>query len=145
MQTSTVTVAVLTEQSDIEITINPADVERWTTKGTGNGGQKINKTESVVCLKHIPTGIIVKCQDGRSQHKNEEKAWEILTNKLQIIESNKLNSEIIDHRNGQIGSGERSDKRRTYREKDDLVIDHSTGKSARLKDIMKGKISLLHK
>lgn len=144
IQTSTITVAVLTEQPNIDVKINPSDIERWTTKGTGNGGQKINKTECVVCLKHIPTGIIVKCQEGRDQRKNEERAWEILKSKLQAISDKNANAAEVKTRNSQIGSGERSDKRRTYREKDDLVVDHITGKSARLKDIFKGKINLLH-
>jgi len=133
------------ETKDFDITINPSDVERWTTKGTGNGGQKINKTESVVCLKHIPTGIIIKCQAGRSQQKNEEEAWRLLKEKLYNIEFEKFQSNIIQDRNSQIGNGERSDKRRTYREKDDLVVDHITNKSARLKDVLRGHINLLHR
>lgn len=144
VQTSTITVAVLTEVKNDNVTINPSDIERWTTKGTGNGGQKINKTECVVCLKHIPTGIIVKCQEGRDQRKNEERAWEILKSKLQAISDKNANAAEVKTRNSQIGSGERSDKRRTYRERDDLVVDHITNKTARLKDVMKGKINLLH-
>lgn len=145
VQTSTVTVAVLTEQSDIQLVINPADVERWTSKGTGPGGQHRNKVETSVFLKHIPTGIVCKCENGRSQKGNEEEAWRLLRMKLLQLEKDKLNKKIVDQRNGQIGNGERSDKRRTYREKDDLVIDHISGKSARLKDIWKGKIDILHK
>lgn len=133
------------ENKDVKVIVNPLDVERWTTKGTGNGGQKINKTESVVCLRHIPTGIIIKCQDGRSQKQNEEVAWQILENKLYELEKKKTEDDIVSNRNTQIGSGERSDKRRTYRDKDDLVIDHLNNKSARLKDIIRGKINLLHK
>mgnify|MGYP003450757526 FL=1 len=125
--------------------INEADVERWYTRGTGAGGQKINKTTCVACLKHIPTGIIVKCQDGRSQRHNEEKAWEILTQKLQNIHQEKQYADELTELRNQIGTGERSDKRRTYRDKDDLVVDHITNRSARLKDIWKGKINLLHK
>jgi len=144
VQTSTITVAVLTEQPNVDVKINPSDVERWTSKGTGPGGQHRNKVETSVFLKHIPTGIVVKCENGRSQSQNEEEAWNLLKIKLQNLAIEKSQSEHSQKRNAQIGSGERSDKRRTYREKDDLVVDHITGKSARLKDIFKGKINLLH-
>ncbi len=145
VQTSTVTVAVLTEQSDIEIVINPSDIERWTSIGTGPGGQHRNKVQSSVFLKHVPTGIVCKSEIHRSQHQNEQEAWRLLKMKLLQLEKDKLNKKIVSERNGQIGTGERSDKRRTYREKDDLVIDHISGKSARLKDVLKGKIDILHK
>jgi len=144
VHTSTITVAVLKEQQDIDIKINRDDVERWTSRGTGNGGQNRNKVESSVFLKHIPTGIVVKCEDGRSQIENEKSAWKLLKAKLYESELDKTKKELTENRNSQIGSGERSDKRRTYREKEDLVIDHITNKKARLKDIWKGKISLLH-
>ena len=88
VQTSTITVSVINQQQLPDLVINEADVERWYTRGTGAGGQKINKTTCVACLKHIPTGIIVKCQDGRSQRHNEEKAWEIIKKKLQNIIQN---------------------------------------------------------
>lgn len=117
----------------------------WFSRGTGKGGQKRNKTSSSVFLKHIPTGIVTKGENNRSQTRNRNIAQELLQTKLQNIEESKLNGNITANRNSQIGNGERCDKRRTYREKDDLVIDHITNKTARLKDIWKGKINLLHK
>lgn len=145
VQTSTVTVAVLKEKAEVEIKINPEDVEKWFSRGSGPGGQHRNKVETSVFLKHIPTGIVVKCENGRSQRTNEEEAWKMLKIKLQDMNDKQSNSEVVSNRNSQIGTGERSDKRRTYREKDDLVIDHVTNKNARFKDILKGKIDLLHK
>lgn len=145
MQTSTVTVAVLKESSGVNVNINPADVERWTSRGTGPGGQHRNKVETSVFLKHIPTGIVCKCENGRSQYENEQEAWRMLKLRLYELEKKKVEGNIVSTRNNQIGTGERSDKRRTYRDKDDLVIDHITNKSTRLKDVWKGKINLLHK
>ena len=145
VQTSTVTVAVLKEYTEVEVIINPSDVERWTSRGTGPGGQHRNKVETSVFLKHIPTGIVCKCENGRSQYENEQEAWRLLRSRLYELQKKKVEGDIVSNRNTQIGSGERSDKRRTYRDKDDLVIDHLNNKSARLKDIWKGKINLLHK
>lgn len=145
IQTSVITVAISKAGEDIEFEIDRSEVERWFTRGTGNGGQNRNKVETVVVLKHIPTGIMVKCQEHRTQGKNEERAWEILKAKLEKIYLKNYSDKIVSEKREQIGSGERSDKRRTYREKEDLAIDHITGKSTRLKDIWKGKISILHK
>lgn len=135
----------MTETQNVETIINPSDIERWTSRGTGPGGQHKNVTNSSVFIKHIPTGIVCKGENSRSQHQNEQEAWRQLKLKLYELEKKKLEGDIVATRNNQIGTGERSDKRRTYRDKDDLVIDHITGKSARLKDIMRGKINLLHK
>ncbi len=135
----------MTEIQDIEIVIIPSDIKRWTTRGTGPGGQHKNTTDSSVFLKHIPTGIVCKGENSRSQYQNEQEAYRLLKIKLYELEKGKVEGDIVAFRNNQIGTGERSDKRRTYREKDDLVIDHITNKSARLKDIMRGKINLLHK
>lgn len=117
----------------------------WFSRGTGPGGQKKNKTFSSVFFKHIPTGIVTKSEDERSQHQNREIAWDRLKIKLQELEDSKLNGSVTENRNSQIGNGERCDKRRTYRDKEDLVIDHITNKTARLKDVWKGKLNLLHK
>jgi peptide chain release factor 1 len=103
----------------------------------------VNRIQSCVVLTHIPTGIQVRSEETRYQAKNEEIAWKRLEEKLKnIYDLNQYNN-LKDIRANQIGEGERSDKRRTYREKDNLVIDHITGKKASWKDIMKGKIELL--
>ncbi len=124
--------------------MDKSQVERWFTRGQGKGGQNRNKVETVVCLKHIPTGILVKSQEHRTQHQNEERAWEILIEKLKKIHDSNSNQLISDSKQEQVGSGIRSEKRRTYRVKEDLVIDHITNRSTSLKNIYKGKLELLH-
>lgn len=94
-------------------------------------------------LTHIPTGIQVKCQDTRNQGKNEEIAWARLEEKIKQVEEEKFNQMIYVDRFSQTGTSQRSDKKRTYRIKEDLVIDHKTGKSATYKEIYRGKIELL--
>lgn len=121
-----------------------SEIRRHYTRGSGNGGQHRNKTETVVVLTHMPTGIIVKCEDERSRHRNEEKAWEEMERRLREIHEKGSHEKVNDKRSSQIGCGERADKRRTYRQQDDTVSDHVTGKRARLKDVMRGKIELLH-
>lgn len=143
-QTSIVTVSVFKDEIPKAFEINKSDVERWFTRGTGNGGQNRNKVETVVCLKHIPTGIIVKCQEQRTQKQNEERAWEILKYKLENVYLQSNQTQKAFDKKEQVGSGCRSDKRRTYRVKEDLVVDHLTNKSSTLKNIYKGKIELLH-
>lgn len=115
-----------------------------TTRGTGNGGQHRNTTDSCVVITHIPTGIKV-VRDGRNQHRNKEDALAEIKKRVNTFYRTGYEEEVVEKRNGQIGSGERSDKKRTYRDKDDRVIDHETGKSASLKQFMKGKLELLTK
>lgn len=98
---------------------------------------------SCCVLTHIPTGIQVRSEDSRDQAKNEKAAWERLYEKLKLIEESKFNKEVYDDRIGQVGTGSRGNKRRTYRVKDNLVVDHITGKHAAFKDIQKGKLILL--
>jgi peptide chain release factor 1 len=107
------------------------------------GGQNLNKVSSCVQLTHIPTGIQVKVQDTRDQCKNEELAWDRLYEKLKLIDDLKNYEKNKNYRNDQIGDSGRVTKKRTYRIKDDIVIDHITGKQCRWKDIQKGKIELL--
>lgn len=121
-----------------EVTINY-------TRSRGKGGQNVNKVESCVQLIHKPTGIVIRSEDSRDREKNEVMAWERLTEKLKKVFDETLQKEHNDNRNNQIGSGERSDKKRTYRQKDDRVIDHETGKETTLKQFMKGKLELLKK
>ena len=113
-----------------------------TTRGTGNGGQHKNTTDSCVVVTHHATGIKV-VRDGRNQHKNKEDALKELKIRVNNFYKTGHMEESVEERREQIGKGDRSDKRRTYRVKDDLVVDHITNKSASLKDILKGRIILL--
>lgn len=113
-----------------------------TTRGTGNGGQHKNTTDSCVVVTHISTGLKV-IRDGRDQHKNKSDAIKELTKRVNNYYRTGHDEITSEERREQIGDGARSDKRRTYRVKDDLVIDHITNKTASLKDILRGKITLL--
>lgn len=136
--------AVLESKSyqDVEINISELNIEY--TRGTGNGGQHRNTTDSCVVMTHIPTGIKV-VRDGRNQHKNKEEALIEMKKRVNCFYRTGHEEEVVEERNSQIGNGERSDKKRTYREKDDRVTDHETGKSASLKQFMRGKLELLIK
>lgn len=127
-----------------DVEINPGELSIETTRGTGNGGQHRNTTDSCVVITHIPTGIKV-VRDGRNQHKNKEDALVEIKKRVNCFYRTGHEEEVAEERSNQIGSGERSDKKRTYREKDDRVIDHETGKCASLKQFMKGKLELLKK
>jgi len=144
VHTSTITVAVLEQNFYQEVEINTNELQIETTRGTGNGGQHRNTTDSCVVITHIPTGIKV-VRDGRNQHRNKEDALEEIKKRVNTFYRTGHEEEVVEKRNGQIGNGERSDKKRTYREKDDRVIDHETGKSASLKQFMRGKLELLIK
>lgn len=127
IHTSTVTVAVLPEADDVEVEINPADLKIETCKSSGAGGQHINKTESAIRIIHKPTGIIVECQEERSQFKNRDKALKMLKSKLLDIKQREQADAIASARRSQVGTGDRSERIRTYNYHESRVTDHRIG------------------
>ena len=129
IQTSTVTVAVLPEAEDVEVEVNPADIKFESCKSSGAGGQHINKTESAVRLTHKPTGIVIECDQERSQLQNKEKALRLLYTKLYDIKQREQAEQIASTRKSQVGSGDRSEKIRTYNFPQSRVTDHRINKT----------------
>ncbi len=144
IHTSTVTVAVLPEAEDVDIEINPADLQIDTFRSSGAGGQHINKTESAIRITHIPTGTVVECQDERSQHKNKDKAMKILRSRILDEERRKQNDAIAGERKSQVGSGDRSERIRTYNYPQGRISDHRIGLTLyRLESMLNGDIDEL--
>ncbi len=129
IQTSTVTVAVLPEVDEIEVEVNPADIKIESCKSSGAGGQHINKTESAVRLTHKPSGIVIECDQERSQLQNKEKAMRLLYAKLYDIKQREQHEAIASARKSQVGSGDRSEKIRTYNFPQSRVTDHRINKT----------------
>ena len=141
VHTSAATVAVLPEAEDVELEINTADIRKDTFRASGAGGQHVNKTESAVRLTHEPSGVVVECQDGRSQHANYDKAMKVLRSRLYEIEIKRQNEELAGKRKTMVGSGDRSDKIRTYNFPQGRVTDHRIGYTVyNLSDVVSGEL-----
>ena len=141
IHTSTATVAVLPVVEDVEIDINPSDIKMEVFRASGAGGQHVNKTSSAVRLIHEPTGIVVECQTERSQFQNKDNAMKMLKTKLYDIEKQKQDSEITNARRSQVGSGDRSEKIRTYNYPQGRITDHRIGLSIyQMEDFLNGNL-----
>lgn len=141
VHTSTVTVAVLAEADDVEVEINPNDLKIDTFRSSGAGGQHINKTSSAIRITHLPTGMVVECQDERSQYKNKDKALKVLKSRLLRIEQERQHEDIAQTRRSQVGTGDRSERIRTYNYPQGRVTDHRIGLTLyKIEDILNGNI-----
>lgn len=144
IQTSTVTVAVLPEAEEVEFEINPADLQIDTYRSGGAGGQHVNKTESAIRITHIPTGVVVECQDERSQYKNKEKAMKVLRSRLYERMMQEQTDAIASDRRAQVGTGDRSERIRTYNYPQGRVTDHRIGLTLyKLDSILNGNLDEL--
>ncbi len=141
IHTSTVTVAVLPEADEVELEINPTDLKIDVFRSSGAGGQHINKTESAVRITYLPTGLVVECQDERSQHKNKDKAMKVLRARLFEAKLQEQNDQIASERRMQVGTGDRSERIRTYNFPQGRMTDHRIGLTLyRLEAIMNGDL-----
>ncbi|MCH2133133.1 MAG: PCRF domain-containing protein [Phycisphaerales bacterium] len=143
VHTSTATVAVLPEPEDVEVDLDPDDVKEMITTATGPGGQNVNKVSTAVHLIHQPTGLEVRMQDTKSQAQNRQKAWQLLRARLWERQRAEAEAERAEARNKMIGSGNRAEKIRTYRYKDNLVVDHRVGSSFNLSETTGGNLQPL--
>ncbi|HKQ32553.1 MAG TPA: peptide chain release factor 1 [Thermodesulfobacteriota bacterium] len=144
IHTSTATVAVLAEPDEVEVEIDEKDLKIDTYRASGPGGQHVNKTDSAIRITHLPTGIVVQCQDERSQHKNRAHAMRMLRAKLYEIEEQKRRSDLASTRKSLVGSGDRSEKIRTYNFRDGRITDHRIGLTLyRIEAILNGDMDEL--
>jgi len=141
IHTSTVTVAVLPEVEEVDFEINPADLNIDTFRASGAGGQHVNKTDSAIRITHLPTGTVVECQDERSQHKNRDRAMKILASRLYEEERRRQTAELAAERKNQVGTGDRSERIRTYNYPQGRVTDHRIGLTLyKLEQILNGAL-----
>lgn len=141
IHTSTVTVAVLPEAEDVELEINPADLQIDTFRSSGAGGQHINKTESAIRITHLPTGTVVECQDERSQYKNKDKAMKVLKSRLLQAKRDEQAQAVAQERKSQVGTGDRSERIRTYNYPQSRVTDHRIGLTLyKLDEVVNGNL-----
>lgn len=141
IHTSTATVAVLPEADEVDVQIDPNEIRVDVYRSSGNGGQSVNTTDSAVRITHLPTGLVVTCQDEKSQIKNKDKAMKVLMSRLYEIEEQKRNKEISDNRKSQVGTGDRSERIRTYNYPQGRITDHRIGKTIyQLDDFLNGNI-----
>ncbi len=141
IHTSTVTVAVLPEAEDVEVDINPSDLQIDTFRSSGAGGQHINKTESAIRITHLPTGMVVECQDERSQYKNKDKAMKVLKSRLLQQKQQQQHDEVAKERRAQVGTGDRSERIRTYNYPQGRLTDHRIGLTLyKLDEILSGNL-----
>ena len=144
IHTSAVTVAVLPEAEEIDVEIDPEDLRIDVYRSSGHGGQHVNTTDSAVRITHLPTGLVVTCQDEKSQHKNKAKAMKVLLSRLLDLEQSEQQSKISQERRNMVGSGDRSERIRTYNFPQGRVTDHRIGLTLyKLEDILQGQLELV--